>query len=160
MNPVRGERILRPSPFRMLGFSLACLGFAAVGLLLIHDGEWLGWPVVVFCGVGTLLFAAVTVPGACHLRLTRDGFEIRTLWRTAGIYRWSDVERFRAGRVGLNKAVVFDFADSYGGQETARAIAKEIGGAEGALPDSYGLSVEALAAIMNEYREAALNRRI
>jgi len=51
--------------------------------------------------------------------------------------------------------VVFNFAADFEGHAGARRIASWLTPYEGAMPDTYGMSCEDLAALMNECRERA-----
>ena len=66
-----------------------------------------------------------------------------------------DVAGFRAGRIGLNKMVLFSYAPSYTRSAKARALASALTGTEAALPDTYGYTAEALAALLNDWRARA-----
>lgn len=152
------ERTLTPNPWKAAGMAAICLAFAAIGLLMARDGQAMGWVCLLFFGAGGLVLAASAVPGASHLRLTRDGFRTRTLWRDGVGYRWADIERFRVGVIRHNRMVMFDFSGTYHKQETARKLARAIGGAEGALPDTYGLGAQGLADLMNAFLDADRRR--
>ena len=49
--------------------------------------------------------------------------------------------------------MVFNFSNLHRGQEFARKLSSAIGGYEGAIPETYGLSAEDLAAMMNDWRQ-------
>jgi hypothetical protein len=52
--------------------------------------------------------------------------------------------------------VVFDFSNEYTSHRRLRFVSSATAGAEGALPDTYGLSPEELVDKMNTARDAAL----
>jgi hypothetical protein len=55
-------------------------------------------------------------------------------------------------RIGIRELVVFNFSNLYRQHEFARKLCSSIGGFEGALPDTYGMSAEKL----NEWRRRSL----
>jgi len=48
--------------------------------------------------------------------------------------------------------VALRYAPSYQGQAAARRLATKLAGAEGGLPDTYGLSAAELARLLNKVR--------
>ena len=60
-------------------------------------------------------------------------------------------------RVGAIRMVAFNFSSAYTRQARMRKVALAIAGTEGALPDTYGLSLQNLADKMNDARETAAN---
>ena len=147
--------LLRPRRSKWLLILAGSLAFSVVGAFMVRDSETEGYLVLVFFGLCTLATLAHFLPNSAYLRLTRDGFEVRSLFRSSQT-RWADVGVFRAGRLGPNATVVFDFAPSYAGARKMRAAASALTGAEGAIPDTYGYRVPDLAALLNERRDRAL----
>jgi hypothetical protein len=147
------ELTLCPRRLKMALYAALCAAFTFIGALMIRDGVGAGWFVGGFFGLGTLIFVAVLMPGAASLRLTRDGFHVRSLWR-GHFTPWSAITGFRVARIARRSMVAFDFTDP--GAHRGAGFARALTGVEGALPDSYGMSVERLAALMNAWREQAL----
>lgn len=143
--------LLRPSLAKRLVRLASCALFTFIGAMMIRDGEAWGWLVLGFFGLAAALFLALLLPGAEYLRLTAEGFEVRSLWRSHR-QRWDDVAVFHAGRIARNAMVLIDYAPTYARQRSARRLAAGIAGAEGALPDTYGHSAEALAELLNDWR--------
>lgn len=151
---------LRPNRFKCLALLLLSCAFVAIGLNMVFDGNTVGWLIIswlsiVFFGLGALVFIVQLLPNAAYLQLDQEGFTVCSLFRSSS-YRWSDVDTFEVTLIGLNRMVVFNFSESYHQALSMRQIATAISGYEGALPDSYSLSVPALAALLNEYRNEAL----
>jgi hypothetical protein len=149
------SRVLRPSPLKTAGLAALTAAMAAGGAWMIVSGEVLGWFVAVFFGLCTLVIAAALLPNASYLRVGPDGFTLCSLFR-AHSYRWSDVSGFSVDRVGPNRMVVFDFSEEFQGMPRLRRFAAALGGHEGGLPDSYGMPLEDLAGLLNEYREQGI----
>src|SRR5262249_18582680 len=100
------ECLLRPSRRKLLGLLALSGGFTAVGVWMASDGQWLGWIVATFFGLGAVVFAVQFLPNSTYLRLGPDGFVVCSLFRSHTC-RWVDVDRFGVGYVGVNKMVVF-----------------------------------------------------
>ncbi len=48
--------------------------------------------------------------------------------------------------------VVFNFTKQYKKSEILRHVAKTLSGFEGALPDTYGMSLNEITALLNDFR--------
>jgi hypothetical protein len=143
--------LLRPSLAKRLVRLASCALFTFIGVMMIRDDEAWGWLVLGFFGLGAVLFTLLLIPGAEYLRLTAEGFELRSLWRTHR-QRWDDIAAFHAGRIARNAMVLIDYAPTYTRQRAARRFSAGLAGTEGALPDTYGRSAESLAELLNEWR--------
>jgi hypothetical protein len=132
-----------------------CVLFAIAGIGMIRDDAANGWWVLIFFGFGSLVAAVALLPGAGTLALQQDGFEIKNFFRRDRI-AWQDATRFEPIRIppAMQKLVAFDQ-----GSTANRPLAKlniMFAGHNGVLPDTYGLSAEALARLMTLWRERAL----
>ena len=148
------ELVLRPRHRATLRLLVVCFGLGAAGVWMLVQGDWLGWLPAIFFGIGTVVFAAQLLPNASLLRISPDGILVRSLFRSH-VYGWSDVDRFSVSRIGRNKMVVLDFSQTFAKSNRARRLSKLLTGWEGALPDTYGMSAEALAELLNECKIAA-----
>jgi hypothetical protein len=148
-------RILRPKRLKTFGWLALSAGFTAGGAWMILSGEPIGWFPALFFGLCAVVFGVILLPNSAYLRVSQDGFTVCSLFR-AQSYRWSDVGPFTVGRIGPNRMVVFNFSDQYRAAPRARKLASALTGYEGALPDSYGMSLEDLASLLNEYRQTKL----
>jgi hypothetical protein len=146
------SRTLKPSRRRWSLLLVAFVVFTALGIGMIVEGEVWGWVAAVFFGPGIPLSILVLIGRINGLRLTPDGFAIQSL-RTSTI-PWDDVEQFGTFDTQGGTFVGFTFASSYEGAQLGRALARELTASpyEGALPDTYGMEPEALAALMDEWR--------
>ena len=147
------DLLLRPSMRKWTLLVGVGLAFTVIGVWMIWDGEGEGWFVALFFGaclaVGLLNF----VPGSAYLRLTKDGFRARSLWRRFE-YRWSDVEDFRVFNVSGNALVVFNVT-SPTKRSLVESLSKNLSGGHAGLPDTYGLKAQALADLMNQWKAAS-----
>ena len=111
-----------------------------------------------FFGLCTLAIGSQLLPGANELRLGRDGFTVRTGFRTM-TYRWNDVSSFTVKHVAMTPMVAITFTPSYRPQAAIRTFSRLLTGMEGGLPETYGRSYEELAALLESYRQAAPGTR-
>jgi hypothetical protein len=146
------ELTLRPNRLRYLLFMTSSAGFVAGGALMVREGDPMGWAGILFFGAGVIVFCVLLLPGSAYLKLDPAGFTVCSLFR-AHSTRWYEVNSFEVGRIGGRKLVVFNFSNLHRGQGFARKLSSAIGGYEGALPETYGLSAEDLAAMMNDWRQ-------
>ena len=143
---------LKPSPWRLLLLLAISSSFAALGIFLISRGEQLGgWLCTVLFGLGALVAIVSLLPGSSYLDLSSSGMEIRTLYRRWFV-RWKDVHEFYPVVISNRKMVGWDYSASYSAQSLGRKISRGMSGAEAGLPDTYGMSAESLARLLNEWR--------
>lgn len=144
---------LKLYPSRRKHIRLAAVSGAFVSASFwIPDGSAAKWWVAVFFGVCLLVFLTQLVPGVSNLRLTSEGFIVRSLMRNSPIIRWSEVSPFVVVWVQNRKMVVYD---SQVDRATSPGLAEAstfLVGASSGLPDTYGMSAEDLATLMNEWR--------
>jgi len=148
------ELTLRPKRLKYLLFALLSAAFVAGGVLMVRDGQRLGWFEIFFFGTGLIVFCLLLLPGSAYLKLDPAGFTFCSLFRPHSM-RWYEVDSFATGRIGTNKLVVFNFSELHRGQQRLRKISSAISGYEAALPGTYGLKAEDLAALMNDWRQRA-----
>lgn len=117
--------------------------------MLRHDTVLLGWFEILFFGLCLLAGLAQLHPGCSYLQLDREGFTLCSLFRRHR-FRWEEIEGFY---------VVFAGREMVGWKFSAgcRAVAlfklnRAIAGCDAALPDTYGMSAEELASLMNQWR--------
>ncbi len=145
--------VLRPSRGRRVGLAIGSVVFVAEGIFVVGQGHPLvGWAGILFFGMGGVVLGLSLLPGSAYLKLDPAGFTICTLFG-AYSYRWYEIESFEVGRLATRKSVFFNYSKLHRGRETLRKINSQIVGFEGALPDTYGMSAEKLAAILNDWRQ-------
>jgi hypothetical protein len=145
------ELKLRPRRTKHLLLTGVAAAFCGIGLLMIRDGDPRGWFCLAFFSLCALIFLVQLVPGASYLKLDAQGFTVRSLFRSTS-YTWSEIVAFAPGRVGGNRGVVFNLTPDSERQRRLRRFNAATLGAEAALPDTYGLSAERLAEILNEWK--------
>jgi hypothetical protein len=147
---------LRPARFKWLIIFLIAAGFVgiavSVGDAMPTRQRWLAGGFFALCG----LIAVPQMMGfGSSLSLDREGFTCRTLFRSFR-RRWVDCTAFAPVRVGFNAVVGFSTAWDEAMQLRFAAVARGLTGTAGALPDTYGVSADDLADIMNRFRDRAL----
>jgi hypothetical protein len=143
---------LRTSPWRNVGLLAVSLIFVATGVLMVRDGEGIGWFVLGFFGLCALVFALQLLPGTSRLRLDQNGFTVTSLFRSSTV-RWSEVARFFVAQVGGRAMVCWDYAGAVPHSTASRRLSRALAGVEAGLPDTYGLSAEALASLLEDWRQ-------
>ncbi|HWX18342.1 MAG TPA: STM3941 family protein [Candidatus Binatia bacterium] len=161
---VSDEITLRPSKKTQGLMLFVSILFVLAGVFIRShqtgsSDAWMAYACIGFFGLCALVSVAQLLPGSSFLKIGREGFEFRTLWRGAS-FRWSDVEEFGVAEFTLhhsgipqkNRMVGFRFSPSYekGGKNLAlRRLNEGLVGYEAALPDNYGMKHEELAALLN-----------
>jgi hypothetical protein len=130
------------------------VGFVGIGIGLLHVSLWMASFSIAFFGICGVCAMVTLLPGATHLRLHNEGFEVRNMFRTVRV-NWSDIGDIGVMRVGPNQMVGFNFAPGCSRLQKGRALVRAVGGWEGALPETYGMSAAALAELLNTYRTHA-----
>ncbi len=151
-----GPVTLHPSRKKWLLVFLGGAVFSAGGILMIRSGETVGWAVLVFFALVAIVAAAVMLPGAGRLVLDRAGFEAKVLFRGYR-KRWSDTRGFVATTIpgpGNTRLVAYDDLTQGGGMMNDLNVA--ITDRNAALGDTFGLSADDLARLMEQWRERAL----
>ena len=137
---------------------LASLAFVAAGVWMIGEGNAAGWFVAGFFGLCALPAVWSLWPNASYLLLTPEGFTVKTPFRSWSL-RWDDVEEFGAESTGRTTIVTFDFAPGFDGHAVGRRLNNALGFRDAGLGDTYGLSAEELADLMNEWRSRYARRQ-
>lgn len=167
-NPER--LVLRPSKRKWLLILLGSAAFVLVGALMIRaggsvprapfgDARFWGVVCVIFFGLGIPLSLAQLLTARSSLKLTPVAFTISTLVGGSRTVPWSDVSSFKAEVVVYRawplkpmKMVRFDYGPTHPVNERMRALARSVSGHDAVLPDTYGMSAEDLAVLMDGWR--------
>lgn len=149
-------KVLYPSRLKNILLFLGSTSFVIIGLFILKKEPVIGWIGIVFFGLCLIVSIIELIPGSSHLKLTRDGFEMRHLFRSYHT-PWVDVKGFRVGyittRYMRKKMVMFDLSENCTKYKTGRKLVRLLRGrVEACLADTYGMSAEKLAALMNEWK--------
>jgi hypothetical protein len=145
-------------------FLFLLIGAAIFGgvILWMLRHEQFGWFATIVLWLGVIMGAAaiplmiVLMLQGASLRLDSEGLQVKHGWRTHRT-RWAETSVFEVSTLaipGTPTMVIYDDASSRSG--TFGAINASLIGRSGALPDSYGLSHQELAWLLNHWRERAL----
>jgi len=133
--------------------------FVAVGVLMVGHPSGAkdliySWLSIVFFGLGVVVFGWLLVRPQV-LQLDSEGFSLGGgLVRTPRKTRWRDVQAFFVFRLPRGgKMIGFNYEP---GRRPSLASVSRRFGADGGLPKSWPKSPEAMADILNGYRERAL----
>jgi hypothetical protein len=141
-----------PTLWREAGLSLA---FVAAGVWLILTGEAGAWLVLGFFGLCAVLALLVPLATRNHLRLDPDGFTVTTPVLTRS-YRWAEVDRFFAVGPDGSGSVGFDLAAAaLRRHRGSQRLTRRLFGYDDALPQTYGMPPERLAALLNRWKARA-----
>jgi hypothetical protein len=125
--------------------------FVVGGIWLIPGEPLIGWLCVVFFGLGVVVFSINLHPKSSFLTLAHEGFTYASLFRQHFV-PWSNVQGFMSVRVGPNKMVGWNYTPAFLAHGTVRRVNRATSGAEAALPDTYGMTIDSLCALLNEIR--------
>lgn len=145
------NQILRPKNIKTILLAVISLAFTIAGVFMTKDENLTGWLAALFFGLCFIVFLIQLIPGSTQLKLTQQGFIMTSLFRSH-FTKWSDVKSFKIGYLGMNKTVMFDYADTYKKQEIGKSIAKALSDSHGAIPSTYGLKATELLYIMNDWK--------
>lgn len=143
---------LYPKRLTTIIYLFISLLFTFVSISMITDKEPIGWAILIFSSFGFIVFTVKLLPNSSYLHISEKGFTICSLFRKS-FTNWGKIDQFGVGYVGGNKSVVMLFDPKYKKLETTRKILRNLAGAEGSLPDTYGKSAEELASLLNAWKE-------
>jgi hypothetical protein len=135
----------------LFGFSLA---FAYL-IYVIHDGSMIG---LAFSGICGIVAAVMLLPGAAGLTLRADGFETVILFRKLRA-PWQRVSEFAVGQYSMRRGRHKPFVGYNDAHYPTDNLRGRMTGYNAALPDTYDLSHDDLARLMNQWRALALARQ-
>lgn len=144
--------MLYPSRRKHLLFALLSLAFVSIPFL-IPAAPLVVWISAAFFAVCALVFLLNLLPGTSYLRLTPEGFEARSLFRTWPLVRWCCVSQFQVTSASGQSMVVYDNSVDLEQNPRLSRANRFVAGTSSGLPDTYGLSAEALASLLNEWRD-------
>jgi hypothetical protein len=147
----RLELKLHPKRAKQVALFTVCAAFSAVAFLMVRAGKTAGWLPLALFGLGGFVFALQLLPGASYLKLDPEGLTVQSLFRSSS-FAWAEIAGFSPGLV---RGVVFDLVPGSKRQSRLRRFNSAALGAECALPDTYGLSAERLADLLNEWKLGA-----
>ena len=154
-NPLQ-EITLYPSRTKWILLSVVCGLFALLGFVIGVTGDAHGWIVAAIFGSLTAYSIWHLNSRSNYLRLTPTGFEVRAPMRKYDV-RWNEIADFGAVIWRRNLFVVFNFNNPTSGDAKRRAQNRRVLSYDEMIPETYGLSVEELAEILELRRRAAIS---
>jgi hypothetical protein len=148
-----GPVSLPVSRVKWLGLLGASLAFLAGSIYMSH-----GWFILAFFGICAIVGAVMLLPGAGGLTLRDDGFETVTLYKK---FRtpWQRVSDFAVSEVTVARRRRKKFVGYNDTKYATENFSRRMSGYNSGMADTYGLSHEELARLMNGWRALALMRR-
>jgi len=151
------RRVLHASKAKWRAVLLVALAFVAIGLIMIATkSDFLSWFITLaFAVVAGVAFLQMNGNGL-RLILDADTFTFTNIGRADTTERWDRCADFTVYRVSDSEQVVYDttrYADTHIGE-----MNRSLTGRSAALPDTFDLSAEDLANLMNAYQAAAVTR--
>jgi xanthosine utilization system XapX-like protein len=125
--------------------------FVSIGVWLLPRQPIIAVASIVFFGLCGLVVLVQLLPNSSYLTLTERGFEFASLFRKHFI-PWSQVGSFFPIRIQSHRMVGWNYLPGVDELQRLRRINTAVAGAEAALPDTYGMSAEQLANLMNQLR--------
>jgi hypothetical protein len=147
---------LYPPRLAWIGVLLTCVAFLGVGLVTDLRHKWIAIPWDLLWAAGTVACIAQLTSRRDYLRLSREGFVVRSLFRTTSIFRWQDVSEFRAAPSSPDGKLIVVFDCPSHSQLLLASPDRTVAGASHGLPDHYQMSAQALAELMNKWRSQAM----
>jgi hypothetical protein len=117
---------------------------------------------IVLFAVGAAASFMMLLPGRAYLLLTPEGFTAHNVFKSR-TFRWAEIDSFSVMPFRGTRLVVFTLSPE-GKLRTVesvwRKLNKAVGGGDDNLPDTYGMSPEALADLMNQWRKKAAGQYV
>lgn len=140
---------LKPSYLKLIVSFAFALAFTVVGIWLRSTLPILGNVTAGFFGLCMIVFGVQFLPGCAYLELTEDEFVVCNLFQKKSV-NWSDVASFSVRKFPGNNLVVWNYSKAYGDAEAERKLSDKVTRTEASLPDTYGMTAEDLAELLNK----------
>jgi len=161
LDPAADEKLLpdsltlKPNRLRWLMVFLIAAGFVAIAAWIGPDDPVLFYGAGGFFVLCALIAAPLMFGVGASLKLGRQGFSCRTLFRTFR-REWRECSPFYPVSTGLQTHVGFSTQQDEAAHPGLAAANRAFIGASGMLPENFGLNAEELADLMNAFRARAL----
>jgi hypothetical protein len=142
----------RTRPMKMAFLALGSGVFVSIGLWLFPREPFISVGCIIFFGLCASVGLVGLLPNSSYLTLTEQGFLFASLFRKHFV-AWSSVQSFLPVKIKFNSMVGWTYSSEFRESRRLRRINTSIAGVEAALPDTYGMSAEQLANLMNRLRD-------
>lgn len=139
---------LGPSKLKLISFLALSLVMTIALYRAWRAGEMNPSGMYLFA-VASLVFIVQLIPGSNYLLLDADGFETKTLFRSAR-HKWSEIEKFGTWKSGFKCSVGYNYSKTYA-RSGVQKLGKGICPWEVFLTDTYGQSADDLSQLLNSY---------
>ena len=136
--------ILKPSKIKNIILILISVGFISLGITLLEKNRLIAVLNIIFFGICLIIFIINMIPNSSYLTIDEKGIEMKNLFRTTFI-PWQAVSSFKTKLIFVNKLVTFTIDEKL-------LESSKMKGKTGAFPDTYGMSANNLANLLNEYK--------
>ncbi len=143
--------VYRVNKKKMSLLFLGSLMLSLGGLVITSHAPFIGYPCAAFFGVCALIWGINLHPNSSYLELTEQGFTTCSLFRPV-FTPWVNVKGFFPLHLQGHSMVGLNYTDGHKEGVRTRRIAMILANAEGGLPDTYGMSADELAAILDSLR--------
>lgn len=125
--------------------------FVVAGIWIAPRKPAIGYPAIVFFGLGVLVAVVNLLPGSAYLLIDESGFTYASLFRKHCV-PWDQIDSFVPIRIGMRQMVGWKYNSSHHGLPRLRTFNVALAGAEAALPDTYGKSAAELIGLLEDCR--------
>lgn len=154
--PLPETLTLKPSRTRWMLLFLVAVSFSISAVWVVTTIDVVPRVITaVFFGIGALIAIPGMLGYKSELVLDRKGFTCATPFRTFQ-RDWKDCSTFSAIRIGLSRFVSFSSAPDEKAHPNLAEVNRKIIGESGMLPDTYGMTAEELAELLNRFRSRSL----
>lgn len=147
--------IYYPSKVKYFLLFLISLVFVVIGYFMIQDTLLFGFIVLSFFGLCLLVFGYSLFFNSGYLKITNEGFEIKTLIKKY-YTPWSDVTEFK---VGKSNVIYYNYVEnpSIKINETARGLAKNLSGFDAGISNVYKVKINDLCETLNNAKRFSIS---
>lgn len=155
-DPLPDRMELKPNRLSWFFMFLISAGFVAIAIWIGPKEDpglfWFGGGFFLICAlVSTPLMLGV----GSRLILERDSFTCHTLFRSF-TRKWRECSDFLPVYAGARRFVGFTTQQDEAAHPNMAAVNRAVLGASAAVPETFGISAEELADLMNRFRARAL----
>lgn len=143
----------RASRMKAFWLLLAAVAFVTIGFFMRAEKPLIAWACILFFGLGIpLSLVMMFSPNSMYLRLDEEGFEMGSFFKKNRV-KWTDVAGFELASIRGARMIAIIYAPHYEGQQIGRAIAENLSGMEGAIPNNYNAPLDELLPTLNEWQQ-------
>ncbi len=144
-------QIFRPNKWKTFILFLMCSVFVALGIFMVDEEPIIGRASIIFFGFGALIALIQFYPNSVYLKLTDEGFEVKSLFRT-NFTKWTEIENLEQDSLRGNKMICFDYTEEHKKYNTEKKIGKFLLGKGGVIQSIYAIKTKDLLALMKQYK--------